>query len=54
MRRVKTSKSLENVGFISVSKSFAFPSLALVENVQNLSLLYWGPIRDETMGKALD
>ena len=32
----------------------ALPAAAEVENFQNWSLLYCGPIREDTMGKALE
>ena len=54
MSGIVTSKSEENVGTMGVSKLFALPAAALVENFQNWSLLYWGPIREETIGNALE
>ena len=37
-----------------MSKLLALPAAADAENFQNWSLLYCGPIREDTMGKALE
>ena len=49
-----TSKSSENVGTFLTSKSLVSCSGADCEKVQNWSSWYCGPIREETMGRALD
>ena len=43
----------EKVGTTAVSKLLTLPAGADSENFQNVSLLYTGPNRDPTMGKAL-
>ena len=48
-----TSKVELKAGTEGVSKLFASPAAAAAENFQNWSLLYWTPMREETMGKAL-
>ena len=49
-----TSKSAENSGTTSTSKLLGVPSSADWANFQNLSSWYWGPIREETIGNALN
>ena len=48
-----TSKLSAKVGNIATLKSLVSPSPADSANFQNWSSWYWGPIREDTMGKAL-
>ena len=52
--KLLTSKSAAKVGTIATLKSFGSPACADWANFQNWLSWYWGPIRDDTMGKALN
>ena len=54
MKSTLTSNVEEKAGTTAVSKLLALPAAAETENFQNWSLLYWGPIREDTIGKALE
>ena len=50
---METSKSAAKAGTTGVSKLLGLPWEADTENFQNCPSWYWGPMREETMGKAL-